>query len=377
MNRRPGRQRGASAIEFAIAAPVVLLLGLGALQWALIFHARQAVEYAVIEAARAGSVGHGLPAALDAGLARGLLPFWSTLPAVRAAGGADRTAAIGVAQSHLRQAQSSGWVVIRRLSPTRESFSDWGEPSLDAAGRPVAGSLEIPNDNLMFAEQRAPRGTSSGMYLGLPIGGASGQTLLDANVLKIEVIYGVPMTVPLIGRIAALAGRLLGGCLPVDRGGCLIHEAPDAAGRVVPRWPIATVASVRMQSAARLTADAPPRGSLSPGGGAPGNAGTGNGGTGNTGTGNTGTGNTGTDSGETGSEGTGWGGARTGEMAGDPPGAGEVSPPEAFRPPSGSPGTGYGGVSAGQDGSLARPESGWLSLGGDRLFTVPGACGAP
>ena len=90
------RQGGASAIELAIALPVVLLLALGALQWALVFHARQAIEHAVIEAARAGSVGQARTDAIVTGLARGLLPYWSSLPEIRSAG-ADRQAAVAAA----------------------------------------------------------------------------------------------------------------------------------------------------------------------------------------------------------------------------------------------------------------------------------------
>lgn len=334
-------QRGASAIEFAIAAPIVLLLGLGALQWALVFHARQAIEHAAIEAARSGSMGHALPDAIETGLARGLLPYWSTLPEIRAL--SDRQLATAAARVRLQQARAAGWVVIRRVAPTRESFADWAEPALDNWGRPITGLLEIPNDNLHYAEQRAPAGGAAGAHLGLPVGRQSGQTLLDANLLKIEIVYGVPMTVPLIGRIAALAGRALGGCLAAERGGCAIFQAPDPSGRAVPRWPVSTSATIRMQSPARQTADTPTRASL----------------------------------------------AAVGIAANTPPtapasapGAAPVNPgtssdPSAFRPPPGPTGASYGGVGAYSDGSLVRPADGWLSLGGDRVFSVPGACVTP
>src|SRR5690606_14255866 len=103
---RAARQAGASAIEFALAAPVLLMLGLGALQWAMVFHARQAIEHAAIEAARAGSVGNALPEAIERGFARGLLPYWGTLPAIRSAG-PDRSAAVDAAQARLQQARTA------------------------------------------------------------------------------------------------------------------------------------------------------------------------------------------------------------------------------------------------------------------------------
>lgn len=349
-----GTQRGASAIEFALAAPVLLLLGLSALQWALVFHARQAIEHAAIEAARAGSLGNALPHAIETGLARGLLPYWSTLPDIRAAG-PDRSVAVVAAQARLQQARSAGWVMMRRISPTQESFADWAEPALDGWGRPLPGTLEIPNDGLMFAEHRMPLGGASAMHLGLPVGASSGQTLLDANLLKIEIVYGVPMTVPLVGRVAAAVARVAGGCQRPERGGCTIHEAPDALGRAVPRWPVATVATVRMQSPARQTDDVPTRASLPEG------RGSGGGGAG--GAPEVPIGRPGTPGISTGIEG-----------AVAPPLAGEVSPPDAFRVPGGRPGDHYGGLAASRDGSLVRADSGWLSLGSDRVFSVPGAC---
>jgi len=340
VSARPS-QRGASAIEFAIAAPIVLMLGLGALQWALVFHARQAIEHGAIEAARSGSVGNALPDAIGTGLARGLLPYWSTLPEIRAL--ADRQLATAAARARLQQARAAGWVVIRLVAPTRESFADWAEPALDDWGRPIAGLLEIPNDNLHYAEQRAPAGGAAGMHLGLPIGRQSGQTLLDANLLKIEVVYGVPMTVPLVGRIAALAGRLLGGCLSPERGGCAVFEAPDASGRAVPRWPVSTSATIRMQSPARVSAGTPARASLAALANAASTPPT----------------------------------APASGPGAAPANAGSGAEPSAFRPPPGPAGASHGGIGAVSDGSLVRPAAGWLSLGGDRVFSVPGACAVP
>ncbi|MGA0796985.1 MAG: TadE/TadG family type IV pilus assembly protein, partial [Quisquiliibacterium sp.] len=58
MTRRtgPGHATGVAAIETLLAAPVVLLLGLAALQWGLVFHAHQALSHAAHQGARAGSL---------------------------------------------------------------------------------------------------------------------------------------------------------------------------------------------------------------------------------------------------------------------------------------------------------------------------------
>jgi hypothetical protein len=321
---RPG-QAGASAVEFAIALPVLLLLGLGALQWALVFHARQAIEHAAIEAARSGSVGHALQESIDRGLARGLLPFWAAWSGVRQAGG-DRDRAVEAALERLRRARTDGWIVLRRLDPGDGAFADWGEETLDGWGRAIPGSREIPNDNLMFAEQRTPAGGSAVIRDGLAVGPRSGQTLVEANRLRLEIVYGVPMTVPFVGRLAAQVGRLSGGCMPVELGGCLIHQAGESgrsATAQVPRWPVRVSATVRMQSAARV-----PGAALSAVG------------------------------------------ASTGRL----PARGPASrPPDA----DGESATAGQGVTAHQPSSGASGEnarSGALSFGADRLFSVPGAC---
>ena len=56
------RQRGAAAIEFAVAGAVVLLLGLLAIDAARWQAVRQMAYLALIEAARAGATAHGNPA---------------------------------------------------------------------------------------------------------------------------------------------------------------------------------------------------------------------------------------------------------------------------------------------------------------------------
>ena len=66
------RQRGVSMIETLIALPILLIVGLGALQFALILRARHALNFALIEAARTGSVEHADPTAIRTGLALSL-----------------------------------------------------------------------------------------------------------------------------------------------------------------------------------------------------------------------------------------------------------------------------------------------------------------
>lgn len=338
--------RGIAAVETLIAAPIVLLLGLSVLQWGLVFHGRGAVSYAAFEAARAGSVDHASAAAIERGLARGLAPwlYGADSPEEHAMN-VQRTAV------HLALGEAAGWASWRRLAPMAESFADWAEPALDANGQPIADVQEIPNDNLSLRTGMRMPATGVAGYRGAePIGVSSKQTLSDANLLKIEVVYGVPLTVPLIGRVAAWVMQAIDGCGAaagaavtshalrlgtVDLGvptpqassrawACAHYGAIDETGRLRPRWPVRVSATVRMQSPARDRDSAPA--------------------------------------------------LQTDLLPGPSLGPGEVDEAKAFKPiplrkqnPN--------GASPGQDGSADRA-SGFLKIGGGRLVPPPGICGA-
>jgi len=244
-------ERGIAAIETLLAAPVVLLLGLSALQWALVFHGHQAVSHAAIEGARAGSLDHAYAAAVERGLARGLAPWL-----FGSSGPDDHAASIARTQAELARGKAAGWASWRLLSPTTQSYEDWAVTARDADGEPIPGVLEIPNDNLTVSSSGLlPASGVAGYRDTEPIGAASAQTLADANILKIEFTYGVPLTVPLIGRVAAWLMRAIDGCPEsavsmrlgtVDLGtpqpstnprswACAHYAATDDAGRARPR----------------------------------------------------------------------------------------------------------------------------------------------
>ncbi len=355
------RQSGVAALETLLAAPIALLLGLSALQWALVFHGRIAVGHAAQEAVRAGSVDHGSGDSIERGLARGLMPW---LFGARNAG--EHVANLARAAAHLSLGQAAGWAAWRRLSPTRESFDDWGLPARDDEGRLIPTLIEIPNDNLTVGGTALrPASGVAGHRGAEPIGIASGQTLNDANLLKIEFTYGVPVTVPLVGRLAAWimetvdgcggagappaapstgsspaapsaagphAGRRLG---PLDLGtpsraasprdwACAHYGAVDETGRRRPRWPVVVTATIRMQSPARDPAAAPARIGEPPGGGTL--------------------------------------------------GPGSVDAPEHFEPVPVDR-VNPGGAGPGSDGSADRGP-GFLRLGAARVQPVPAPCGA-
>jgi hypothetical protein len=247
-------------VESLIALPLLFMVGLGAVQFALVMHARQALNFALIEAARAGSVGHAEAGAIRSGLSRGLVPWLY---------GANDLGeyAINLARAavHIRQGEAIGWMHLAQLSPTNASFDDWAEPARDANGGLLADVREIPNDNLVA------RAEASGAPA---VGAASGQTLADANLLRLRLDYGVPLVVPVVGRLISSAVRVWNGCEigspkriglirldapPVNMGPrpfpCAMYGSGIATASGVaadtPRLPMSLVATVRMQSPAR------------------------------------------------------------------------------------------------------------------------------
>ncbi|MFM1987635.1 MAG: hypothetical protein RJA99_592 [Pseudomonadota bacterium] len=279
---RHGRLRGVSAIETLIALPVLLLAGGGALQFALVLQARHALNHAVNEAARAGSVGHADPDAIHAGLARGLLPWLY---------GADDVAAWQAnllrARAHVEGTRASGRLRLVVQSPTQASFDDWSEPARDAAGAPLAGLRQIPNDDLVHRATRAlPASGLAGTRRGEPVGAASGQTLADANLLRLRLDYAVPLSVPVVGRVIGWTLRAWHGCeAPSARRAGLVDlgtAGPGGSPRIEactmlgtdgrPRLPVRVSATQRMQSPARFAGDGGDRApvgaaSAGPGGG--------------------------------------------------------------------------------------------------------------
>ncbi len=258
-------RRGIALVDMLIAAPLVLWMGLAILQWGLVFHGRNTVSYALLESARQGSVAHAEAAAIDRGLARGLVPYL-----YGASSGGEFAANLARAAAHVAAGRRAGWIELNVISPDSRSFSDWGAPARDDDGEPVPGQIEIPIDSLRYRAVSAEPATGVAGYRGSePIGAASGQTLADALLLKVELVYGVPLTVPLVGRLSAWIMRQLDGCeaAAARRIGlvhlasqaqqsrawaCRYYDAVDEAGRPRPRWPVRVATIVRMQSPPRM-----------------------------------------------------------------------------------------------------------------------------
>ncbi len=229
-HRVPARKRhtsGASMVEFIIVLPILLLLCLGILQFGLLYQAKSTLDYAALQAARAGALNNGKSASMKAGLARGLTPLYA------------RTSSLAGQQQALLASNldlmKPGAYQIDVINPTSAAMQDFGRTG-EYAG---ANVQQIPNDTLMF------RNTS--------VGSSSGLTIQDANLLKIRVTYCYEMYVPFANRtIFSLMNKindiystgLPGTEIPLAPNACYALSTVEGSWRI----PLESEAIVRMQT---------------------------------------------------------------------------------------------------------------------------------
>jgi hypothetical protein len=247
------KQAGQAMVETVIMFTVMLLLILGAIQFALIYHAKVTLNYATFEAARAGALNHASRTSIEYALARGLAPLYSYVPAGSSM--LDNVSNVKRARDRvLAEIQGSDpstpndagerYVCIERLNPSNSSnaFSAYGIP--DPGG--ILPYEVIPNDNLLYREA---------------VLSGSSVTIQDANLLKIRVTYCYPMVVPFISsmiqKLMLGAGSASDPDVPPDwttprlgrfRAACFAGNPGDSAN--LPRIPIVSQSIVRMQTAA-------------------------------------------------------------------------------------------------------------------------------
>lgn len=169
-------EAGASLVEFAVVGPLITLIGLALVQYGQLFFAKSQVNHASFMAARGGSTGNAqLKTALDA-YAKALVPMY---------GGGKTPEQIGIS---LAKAKADVEVNsrIEILNPTKESFKDFHSPEL-AKKLGLGNTRVIQNANQAFAEQK--------------VGQASGQTIQEANLLKLRITHGYKMSVPIVSNI--------------------------------------------------------------------------------------------------------------------------------------------------------------------------------
>ncbi len=225
-------QRGATLVEFVVVVPTVLFLLMNLIQYGLLYHTKSQLNYAAFEAARAGTTGNANPGVIQAAFIRSMTGYH---------GGGTSTGEL--AHSYAKAAAEAPYTRIEILSPTKESFDDYASPEL--ATRLKTGKRVIPNSNLAFIQCPIDvPGCNNN-----PKSNASGQTLADANLLKLRITYGIPerKQIPLAGRFMNWA---LGELNPADAD--TFRRGLIKAGRI----PVVTHIVMRMQSPAIENANA-------------------------------------------------------------------------------------------------------------------------
>jgi len=203
-------------VETLITMPILLLIGAALLQVYFIWETKLTLNQATLLAARAGAVSSINIDQMRNELAKGLLPLQapdlddpSSTPATVYA-----TAYINAQTTVVND------VVLRIANPTLEAFTDFAPQAL----------IGIPNDHLQARSN-------------LPVpNGVSGVSVQDANLLRIQIAFGMNLDIPFIGPIifsiidASTDPNAWYRPITLDRG----------------LFPVLSVATVRMQSNPQL-----------------------------------------------------------------------------------------------------------------------------
>jgi hypothetical protein len=211
--RRRILECGSAMTEFVVVGPIITLLGLAILQYGLLFFAKNQMNHASFMAARAGSVGNASLEKVESAFMSALVPLY---------GGGQSQAEIAASRSKA-QADLAGNVRIELLNPTKESFDDYADPELQAALKTGAKRV-IPNSNLAFKSPEIKPG--------------SGQTIHDANIIKLRITHGYQPKVPIVSNIYKVYLKWL------DPGTDAFHSQLVAVGRI----PVVTHVTMQMHS---------------------------------------------------------------------------------------------------------------------------------
>ena len=160
------RACGQTMVEYLIILPSLLLLVLGAIQFALIYQAKFTLDYAAFMGARQGALKNANMTSIKDGVAAGMAPLFmrtSSAPFIDDVAKARIIAEIEVFNPLTAK--------VEIISPTASAFNA------------MAVNGQLPNDNLMYRS-----------------GSGDGMSIQDANLLKIRVTYCVKLVVPFANR---------------------------------------------------------------------------------------------------------------------------------------------------------------------------------
>ncbi|CAM3436071.1 TadE family protein [Bordetella flabilis] len=188
-------------VEFATAALPLLVAGLLVVEAARWHVVRQILNLALLDAARAGATAHARPQVIDDAFEHGLLPLF--VPP-----GQHRSAHARMRADLLEVTRRTGLLPWRIdiLAPSGTAYADFGDAALRVDG---ARGLPVINNDYQ-AEQHARR-RSQGWHDGR--GPLSGQTIFEANTLRLRLTY---IHAPLVPAVRAVL-RAIGAAAPMDQ----------------------------------------------------------------------------------------------------------------------------------------------------------------
>ncbi len=163
------KSRGQSMVEYLIILPSLLLLTLGAIQFALLYQIKSQVNYATYAAARQGALKNGNATSIKDAFGAGMTPLFTNKPDFS---GILRGRAVGAIEAFNPLVTK-----IERISPPESVKTDFGIVDPTDANKKI-----VPNDNLQY------RPTT--------VGANSNLNIQDANILKIRVTYCAKLIVP-------------------------------------------------------------------------------------------------------------------------------------------------------------------------------------
>jgi hypothetical protein len=169
--RGPG---GQALVEYIIILPALLMLVLGAVQFALLYQIKSTLNYAVFIGARQGAVKNASGNAIKDGIAAGMTPLFTFGPDM-----VSMMKGRAIAMIEVFNPLTTSVTVV---SPTTKAADDFAIDDPEDTSNPKSKRV-IPNDNLT--------------YRPTDVGGQSGLNIQDANLVKIRVTYCAKLVVPL------------------------------------------------------------------------------------------------------------------------------------------------------------------------------------
>jgi hypothetical protein len=193
-------------IEFAIVTPLAVLLIFAIIEFGLVYIAKLNLNHATFMAAREAATKGGTEREVKESLIKGLIPLYQDASINDPSARISKAYAVSYAKNQnidIRQGLESS---VKRLSPTKEAFADFGLKDRN-------GKIYIPNDNLMWRKSGSANSPGS----------RSGMTLQEANLLKVKVEYGY---MPKTDIVRTVIKNVM----------CARGEGLEAFGSEIPIW---------------------------------------------------------------------------------------------------------------------------------------------